>query len=97
MNRWKVRGAAALTAGVMMLAVSAPAMAHTAGGSGENMAMAGGGTTCPMSGDRMDMAGNGMAGMMSGGRMMAGEGMMPMMMSGAMMHEQMMAAGSSAQ
>jgi hypothetical protein len=102
MNRWKVRGAAALTAGVMMLAVSAPAMAHTAAASGDSMAMAGGGTASAMSGDRMDMARNGMAGMMSGGRMMmAGEGMMPMMMSGAMMpsmmHEQMMAAGSSAQ
>jgi hypothetical protein len=101
--------AAALTAGVMMLAVSAPAMAHTVTtGSGDNIAMAGDGMASAMSGDRMVMAGNGMAGMMSGDQMMVGDGAMPMMMGGAMMpsmmdermmaaHQQMMAAGSPAQ
>jgi hypothetical protein len=103
MNRWKARMAAVLTAGVMMLAVSAPAMAHTVStGSGGNMAMAGDGMASAMSGDRMVMAGNGMAGMMSGDRMMmVGDGTMPMM-GGAMMPSmmaahQMMAAGSPAQ
>ncbi len=102
MSKWKVRGAAVLTAGVMTLAVSAPAMAHTVtAGSGENKVMVGGGMAAAVSGDRMAMAGNGMAGVMSGGRMvMAGNGAMPKMMSGAMtpsmMNGHMMAADSSA-
>lgn len=103
MKSWRARTAAALTAGVMMFAVSAPAMAHTVtAGSGDNMAMAGDGIGSTMSGDRMIMAGNGMAGMMNGDRMMmVGDGAMPMMMSGAMMPSmmdwQMMAADSPAQ
>jgi hypothetical protein len=100
MNRWKARMAAGLSAGVMTLAVSAPAMAHTVTiGSGDNMATVGDGMASTMSGDQMAMAGNGIAGVVSGDRMvMVGAGTMPMMsgaMMPSMMDEQMMAAGSS--
>lgn len=84
MKSWRVRLAVALTAGAMMLSVSAPAMAHPTGDPGQTaMAedgmvhmmsdrrmMVGNGTAHMMNGDRMVMAGNGMVCLMNGERMM---------------------------